>query len=103
MIATMNIKRFKGIYKRMNGMPSFANPENLDRSVDPEAIEVPADATPLDFMQAVYRSASQPMAPWARASASSAEPVRVVTAWTAPSRQGSGGIAARAAARACSG
>ena len=45
----------------MNGMPSFANPANLERRVDPEAIEVGPDATPLDFLQAIYRSATQPM------------------------------------------
>ena len=37
----------------MNGMPSFANPANLERRVDPEAIEVGPDATPLDFLQAI--------------------------------------------------
>ena len=45
----------------MNGMPSFADAANLEPGVDPDAIEVPADASPLDFMQAVYRSPSQPM------------------------------------------
>ena len=34
---------------------------DLAKRVDPEAIEVPADATPLDFLQAIYRSATQPM------------------------------------------
>src|SRR5262245_50628001 len=45
----------------MNGMPSFANPANLERSIDPEAIELPPDASPIDFLQAVYRSPTQPM------------------------------------------
>ena len=45
----------------MNGMPSFANPANLERRVEADAIEVATDATPLDFLQAVYRSATQPM------------------------------------------
>jgi hypothetical protein len=45
----------------MNGMPSFANPTNLEPRVDPEAIELPAGATPLQFLEAVYRSPAQPM------------------------------------------
>jgi hypothetical protein len=34
---------------------------DLTRVVDPDAIEVPADATPLQFLEAIYRSAPQPM------------------------------------------
>ena len=34
---------------------------NLTRVVDPEAIEVPANATPLQFLEAVYLSPTQPM------------------------------------------
>jgi len=45
----------------MNGMPSFADPANLEPWADPDAIEVPADATPLDFLQTIYRSTNQPM------------------------------------------
>jgi hypothetical protein len=37
----------------MNGMPSFANPTNLTPRADPEAIEVPANATPIEFLKAV--------------------------------------------------
>jgi hypothetical protein len=34
---------------------------NLTRVIDPDAIEIPADATSLQFLEAVYRSPSQPM------------------------------------------
>jgi hypothetical protein len=34
---------------------------NLTRVVDPEALQIPADATSLDFFRAVYRSSAQPM------------------------------------------
>src|SRR5215475_14450547 len=45
----------------MDGMPSFADPANLEPWADPDAIEVPANATPLDFLQIIYRSTNQPM------------------------------------------
>src|SRR5262249_3898801 len=45
----------------MNGMPSFANPANLEREWDDETLEVAADANPLDFLCAIFRDPRQPM------------------------------------------
>jgi hypothetical protein len=42
-------------------MPSFANPANLERRADGAGIELADGATPLDFLEAVYRSPTQPM------------------------------------------
>jgi hypothetical protein len=44
----------------MNGMPAFADPANLE-IVDHDAIEVPPDASPLDFLCRVFRDARQPL------------------------------------------
>jgi len=44
----------------MNGPPSFADPANLERLVDPEAIEVSADAMPLDYFLTIMRDPKQP-------------------------------------------
>ena len=52
---------------------------------------------------AAAHASSAARRPWSTASAISAEPVKVVMTCTAPSRQGSRGIAARAAASAASG
>lgn len=45
----------------MNGLPSFANPANLERSPEVDELAMPAEASSLDFLRAVYRSPSQPM------------------------------------------
>jgi hypothetical protein len=45
----------------MDGMPSFANPANLEREWDEETLEVAADANPLDFLCAIFRDPRQPM------------------------------------------
>ena len=42
-------------------MPSFADPTNLATRPDDETFEVAPNSTPLEFLQAIYRSASQPM------------------------------------------
>jgi hypothetical protein len=42
----------------MYGMPSFADPANLEPSAEREVIEIAPDAAPLDFLQAVYRSSA---------------------------------------------
>jgi hypothetical protein len=44
----------------MNGMPSFANPANLEPSQESE-IAVRPDASPLEFLQAVFRNPNEPM------------------------------------------
>ena len=51
----------------MNMLPSFANPANLEPSIgfeddEPDSIELPPGANSLEFLQAIYRSATQPMA-----------------------------------------
>jgi hypothetical protein len=47
----------------MNRLPSFARPEvmNAPRTEDDCALEISAEATPLEFLESVYRSANQPM------------------------------------------
>ena len=42
----------------MNGMPSFANPVNLERGPPDDTIKA---ATALEFLQAIYRSANIPL------------------------------------------
>jgi hypothetical protein len=44
----------------MNGMPSFADPANLERTAD-EAIKLEPDGTSLNLLQAIYRSAAIPL------------------------------------------
>jgi hypothetical protein len=44
----------------MNGMPSFADPANLEPKVD-EAIELAPNATSLTLLQAIYRSSALPL------------------------------------------
>ena len=51
----------------MNGMPSFANPANLEPMPEADAFAIPADASSLDFLRAVWRSPTQPMARRVRA------------------------------------
>ena len=49
----------------MDGLPSFADPANLEPSLgfeDDNTIIVPPGALSLEFLQAIYRSADQPMA-----------------------------------------
>jgi hypothetical protein len=53
----------------MDMLPSFADPANLQPSIasigledDPDSIELPPGALSLEFLQAIYRSADQPMA-----------------------------------------
>src|SRR6516225_12207928 len=49
----------------MDGLPSFADPANLEPSLgfeDDNTIIVPPGALSLEFLQAIYRSAAQPMA-----------------------------------------
>ena len=51
----------------MNMLPSFADPANLEPSIgfeddEPDSIELPPGANSLEFLQAIYRSATQPMA-----------------------------------------
>ena len=48
-------------------LPSFADPANLEPSIgfeddEPDSIELPPGANSLEFLQAIYRSATQPMA-----------------------------------------
>ena len=43
----------------MNGMPSFADPANLEPSADPEALEVPADLMPREYFLAIMRDPSR--------------------------------------------
>jgi hypothetical protein len=47
----------------MNRLPSFARPEvmNAPRAEDDRALEISAQATPLEFLETVYRSVDQPM------------------------------------------
>ena len=40
----------------MNGLPSFADPANLEPTQRPEAIELASDAMSLDLLRAVYRN-----------------------------------------------
>ena len=44
----------------MNGMPSFADPANLERTAD-DTIKLEPDATSLTLLQAIYRSAAIPL------------------------------------------
>jgi hypothetical protein len=51
----------------MDGLPSFADPANLQPLIgfedeEPDSIELPPGALSLEFLQAIYRSAAQPMA-----------------------------------------
>jgi hypothetical protein len=51
----------------MDMLPSFADPANLQPSIgfeddDDDSIELPPGALSLEFLQAIYRSAAQPMA-----------------------------------------
>jgi hypothetical protein len=50
----------------MDVLPSFADPANLEPSIgfedDDDTIIVPPGALSLEFLQAIYRSAAQPMA-----------------------------------------
>jgi hypothetical protein len=50
----------------MDMLPSFADPANLEPSIgfedDDDTIIVPPGANSLEFLQAIYRSATQPMA-----------------------------------------
>jgi hypothetical protein len=50
----------------MDVLPSFADPANLEPSIgfedDEDSIELPPGALSLEFLQAIYRSAKQPMA-----------------------------------------
>ena len=50
----------------MDMLPSFADPANLEPSIgfedDDDTIIVPPGALSLEFLQAIYRSAKQPMA-----------------------------------------
>ena len=50
----------------MDMLPSFADPANLEPSIgfedDDDTIIVPPGALSLEFLQAIYRSAAQPMA-----------------------------------------
>jgi len=50
----------------MDMLPSFADPANLEPSIgfedDDDTIIVPPGALSLEFLQAIYRSATQPMA-----------------------------------------
>ena|SRR5215471_1895263 len=43
----------------MNGMPSFADPANLEPRADPE-VEVPADLMPREYFLAIMRDPKQP-------------------------------------------
>jgi hypothetical protein len=56
---------------------------DLSKRVDPEAIEVAPTATPLDFLQAIYRSADQPMPRRLRAAMEAAQFVHPKLAVTA--------------------
>jgi hypothetical protein len=44
----------------MNGMPSFADPANLEPRIDLEAIEVAADLMPREYFLAIMRDPKQP-------------------------------------------
>jgi hypothetical protein len=67
----------------MKGLPSFADPANLEPRAEPEAIELAADATPLQFLQAVYRSPNQQMQRRLKAAIEAAEFVHPRLAVTA--------------------
>jgi hypothetical protein len=45
----------------MNGMPSFADPANLEPKQDAESVELQPKATPLEFLQAVYCNETVPL------------------------------------------
>jgi hypothetical protein len=46
----------------MNGLPEFANHANLVTNSTEEDLAVTPDATPLEFLEQVYRSSAQRMA-----------------------------------------
>jgi hypothetical protein len=54
----------------MNGMPSFADPANLEPKAD-EAIELEPNGTSLNLLQAIYRNATIPLSTRMRAAIAS--------------------------------
>jgi hypothetical protein len=66
----------------MNGMPSFADPANLEPKAD-EAIELEPNGTSLNLLQAIYRNSALPLMTRMRAAIASiqfAHPKLQVTA-----------------------
>jgi len=51
----------------MNGLPSFADPANLEPRAEPETIVIKANETSLDLLQAIYRCATLPLSTRMRA------------------------------------
>jgi hypothetical protein len=68
-------------------MPTFADPANLE-IVDHDTIEVPPDASPLDFLCRVFRDARQPLSVRLKAAGLAAPFVHQKLAVTAQVQEG---------------